>query len=108
MEIGAERLKIEPELPYDRATPLSPEDTTHRRDAYISPFFLIIFITAKTWTSLEVSHRSMWPFTQQSFTELERTKIMLQTELEIVTLSKIRQTQKDKQKDKHHVLSHVK
>lgn len=37
-----------------------------------------------------------------------KDKIMLQTELEIVTLSKIRQTQKDKQKDKHHVLSHVK
>ena len=102
------------ELPYDGATPLlgrELEKTLIRKDTYTPVFTAALLTIAKTWKQpkspwMKEWIKKMWPiYTMEYYSAMKKNEIMAFTatwmDLEIITVSEINQTEKDK----HHMIS---
>ena len=101
--------KLKIELPYDPAIPLLGvylEKTIYQKDACTPIFTAALFTIARTWKqskcpSTEEWIKKMWyTYTMEYYSAIKKSKIMPLTvtwmDLEIVILSEVSQTQKDK------------
>ena len=106
--------KLKIELPYDPAIPLLgiyPEETIIQKDTCTPMFTAALFTIARTWKqpkcpSTEEWIKKMWyVYTMEYYSAIKNKKIMpfatTWMDPEIVTLSEVSQTQKDK----YHMIS---
>ena len=101
--------KLKIEQPYDPAIPLLdiyPEKNIIRKDTCTPMFIAALFTIAKTWKqpkcpSTEEWIKKMWYiYTMEYYSAIKKNKIMTfaatQMDLEVVILSEVSQTEKDK------------
>ena len=101
--------KLKTELPCDPAIPLLgiyPEKTIIQKESCTTMFTAALFTIARTWKqpkcpSTEEWIKKIWYiYTMEYYSAIKKNKIMpfaaTQMDLEIVTLSKVSQTEKDK------------
>ena len=101
--------KLKIELPYDSAIPLLgtyPEKTIIQKDTYTPVFIAALFTIARSWNqpkcpSTEEWIKKVWYiYTMECYLAIKMNKIMpfaaTWMDLEIVILSEVSQTQKDK------------
>ena len=101
--------KLKIELPYDTAIPLLgvyPEETIIQKDKCTLMFTAALFTIARTWKQPKCSPAEEWikkmwyVHTMEYYSAIKKNKIMLFAatwmDLEIVILSEVSQTQKNK------------
>ena len=108
-QYGGSLKKLKTELPYDPAIPLLgiyPQKTIIQKDTCTPMFIAALFIIARTWKqskcpSTEEWIKKMWyMYTMEYYSAIKKNKIMpfaaTWMDLEIVILSEVSQTKKDK------------
>ena len=106
--------KLKIELPHGVAIPLLviyPDKTTIRKDTCIPIFIAALFTIAKTWKQPKCPSKDAWIkkmwyiYTTEYYSAIKKNEIMpfaaTWMDLEIVTVSKVSQ----KEKDKYHMTS---
>ena len=105
--VSSKKLKIE--LPYDQAIPLPGiylDKTIIQKDTGTLMFIAALFTIAKTWKQLKCASpdewiKKMWYiYSMEYYSAIKKNEIMpfaaIRMDLESVTLSEIRQKEKDK------------
>ena len=107
--------KLKIELPYDTAIPLLciyPEKTIIRKDTCITMFIAALFTIARTWKQPKCPSTDEWIkmwhiYTMEYHSAIKRNEIELFVvrwmDLESVIQSEVSQ----KEKNKHHMLTHI-
>ena len=108
--------KLKRELPYDPAIPLLgtyPEKTIFQKESCTTMFIAALFTIVRTWKqpkcpSTEEWVKKMWYiYTMEYYSAIKKNEIMplaaTWMDLEIVILSEVRQTEKDK----YHMISFI-